>query len=73
MRFYRSAGPVRGRVPVGGDVCVRHETGDPRGSDSARGGAGLFEAWRITGGAGLVTVLTLIAAVILAISGRYVR
>ena len=27
--------------------------------------------WRITGGAGLITVLTLIAAVILAISGRY--
>jgi hypothetical protein len=29
------------------------------------------QAWRITGGAGLITVLTLIAAVILAISGSY--
>ena len=28
-------------------------------------------AWRITGGAGLITVLTLIAVVIPAISGRY--
>jgi hypothetical protein len=32
---------------------------------------GRNEAWRITGGAGLITVLTLITAVILAISGRY--
>ena len=32
---------------------------------------GRNQAWRITGGAGLITVLTLIAAVILAISGRY--
>jgi len=32
---------------------------------------GRNQAWRITGGAGLITVLTLIAAVILAISGHY--
>ena len=32
---------------------------------------GRNQAWRITGGAGLITVLTLIAAVILAIAGRY--
>lgn len=32
---------------------------------------GRNEAWRITGGAGRITVLTLIAAVILAISGSY--
>jgi hypothetical protein len=31
---------------------------------------GRNKAWRITGGAGLITVLTLITAVILAISGR---
>jgi hypothetical protein len=34
------------------------------------GECGRNEAWRITGGAGLITVLTLITAVILAISGR---
>ena len=32
---------------------------------------GRNQAWRITGGAGLITVLTLVAAVILAISGHY--
>ena len=32
---------------------------------------GRNQAWRITGGAGLITVLTLITAVILAISGHY--
>jgi hypothetical protein len=32
---------------------------------------GRNQAWRITGGAGLITVLTLIAAVILVISGHY--
>jgi hypothetical protein len=32
---------------------------------------GRNQAWRIIGGAGLITVLTLIAAVILAISGHY--
>jgi hypothetical protein len=32
---------------------------------------GRNEAWRITSGAGLITVLTLMAAVILAISGHY--
>ena len=32
---------------------------------------GRNQAWRITGSAGLIAVLTLIAAVILAISGHY--
>jgi hypothetical protein len=32
---------------------------------------GRNQAWRITGGAGLITVLTLIAAIILAISSHY--
>jgi threonine/homoserine/homoserine lactone efflux protein len=32
---------------------------------------GRNQAWRIIGGAGLMAVLTLIAAVILAISGHY--
>ena len=29
--------------------------------------------WRITGGAGLITLLAVIAAVILAVSGRYTQ
>jgi hypothetical protein len=33
---------------------------------------GRNQAWRITGDAGLIAALTLIAAVILAISGHYV-
>ena len=44
------------------------------GRGDLRRGAGNFgrnQAWRITGGAGLTTVLTPIAAVVLAISGHY--